>query len=311
LITPSERVENQQAGATAFAPAPIIVVGVHRTGTKWLSNMLSRHSSIVSVQSESFGGILETDMFHRMSGKFDLNYPDDFIGAIELWSETEFFKLTGVSKEIFYQCDPRPRDFVEMLRILMEEFARSRGARFWLQKAHPIDLPRIQRVLGDAKLIGIRRGLREAVRSQIKSASDRNIRQNVLKTCLRQRFEDDNVRQLERLPNAKVVRYEDLRRDRELVLGELCDFLNVDFEVGMLDARYRPNSSFSGTGVSDELPEATERGIALCSKLVDRLPASLASALAPIMRRRVSGVPLVSGTFLSKRQRLADQRVYT
>ena len=64
-------------------PTPVIVIGMTRSGTKWLSNILCNHSEMIGVQSEQHGGIIETNMFHIMPRKFNLSFADDYIAFIE------------------------------------------------------------------------------------------------------------------------------------------------------------------------------------------------------------------------------------
>ena len=77
------------------AATPLFVVGLNRSGTKWLSNTLCQHAEVAGVLHERFTGILETNMLDTIPRVFpDLREGDDYAAVIELWSATEFFGLT-------------------------------------------------------------------------------------------------------------------------------------------------------------------------------------------------------------------------
>ena len=108
---------------TAPAVRPIIVVGMNRSGTKWLSNIIARHRDVIAVQSPRTNGIVETNMFGPLPDKFDLSSPDEYIGLVELWAATHFFRCTGVDKELFYGLRPRPTSGLQLFDVLMSAYA--------------------------------------------------------------------------------------------------------------------------------------------------------------------------------------------
>ena len=117
---------------------PIIVIGMHRSGTKWLSNILCNHPEIIGLQRDrvreegASGGAMESNVLGRIQGMFgDLSRPDDYIGLIEFWSQTDLFKLSAADKELFYQLKPRPRSYYEVFRVLMDDLATRHQKRFW------------------------------------------------------------------------------------------------------------------------------------------------------------------------------------
>jgi hypothetical protein len=98
----------------------IIVIGMNRSGTKWISNLISNHPDVVSLQYERGGGILETNMFTNFPHSFgDLRFPDNYVGLIELWSKTDFFQCAGMDKDFFYSIEKRPTNYFELFQILM------------------------------------------------------------------------------------------------------------------------------------------------------------------------------------------------
>ena len=146
-------------------PVPIIVVGMNRSGTKWVSNILCNHDSVIGVRSHRARGIIETNMFGLMQQRFDLSSPDDYIGFIELWASTEFFQTTGVDKQFFYQLNPRPRKMLELFELLMREYALANQKSYWLQKTGPANAAVVLRHFRNAKVVITRRSLLDTVKS--------------------------------------------------------------------------------------------------------------------------------------------------
>lgn len=146
---------------------PIIVVGMNRSGTKWLSNIISRHPDVIAVQSRRNNGILETNMFGALPDKFDLSRPDEYIGLVELWAATHFFRLTGLDKELFYRLSPRPGNGLQLFEILMNEYARRAHKGHWLQKTTPKLADKVLEHFPQARVVVIRRGLMDTMRSTI------------------------------------------------------------------------------------------------------------------------------------------------
>jgi len=88
----------------------IFVIGKNRSGTKWLSNTIANHQKIACIQRPGAGGILETNIINRMPNIFGtLKKDNNFIGFIECFSQTNYFKLLHVEKEELYNA---PRDYL-------------------------------------------------------------------------------------------------------------------------------------------------------------------------------------------------------
>ena len=82
----------------------IFVLGKNRSGTKWLSNIILNNKEIAGIQSNYHRGILETNLFNVFNRKFgNLKRRDDYIAFVEVFTATDFFKLTGLSKELLYK----------------------------------------------------------------------------------------------------------------------------------------------------------------------------------------------------------------
>lgn len=226
---------------------PIFVVGMNRSGTKWLSNILCNHPDIAGVQYDRGGGIQETNMFSVLPQKFgDLAEVSNYIGLIELWSCTDFFRLAGVDKAFFYRPETRTTSYTALFRALMEEVARCRGTRYWLQKIPPEDALLVLGEFPDARVVIIRRGVVATVRSSIQQSIKYGRRpRSLVGEGYHYAF---GCKCLDRVRTGREVyevTYERLRENPERVVRDLCQRLAIPFHEEMLRSDFRQNTSFS------------------------------------------------------------------
>jgi len=229
---------------------PIFVVGTHRSGTTWLANILCQHSSIVGIQAERHFGIHESAFFSHVRGRFgDLRDNNNFIQFVEVFGSSDYFILSGLKKEFFYEA--RPRTYPEAFRLLMDRLAEAKGAKYWVEKtpAHSLYLDEITMCYPDAKFIGIRRNVVDTVRSVVQRQRGMSTLLSRMILLVKTVFHYCNYMKhidhhLKKTDSMMVVNYEELRQTPQRVLSDVCQFLGIEFESQMLECRYQPNTSF-------------------------------------------------------------------
>jgi hypothetical protein len=278
-------------GAT---PKPIFVIGLNRSGTKWLSNELSKHTEIACVRNENTG-IRETNMFRAFGRKFDLNHLDDYIGLVELWSSTDFFIRTGVDKAIFFSSDPPITDHYLLFAQLMNAFATKQGKAYWLQKGSPIAGLELLKRFPDAHFVIVRRQMVDQIRSNvgrfarpgwttIARATFSYVRDNQIL---------DRLQSRSRCPS---VSYEELKMNRATIIQDLLNTWEIT--RGEIDETvvFRPNTTFPERTQRDDYFHSGQRlWIHFCALLSKLLPFPLKFYTAKRNWQRVG--PLVAGTF--------------
>ncbi len=224
-------------------PIPIFVIGMNRSGTKWLSNELSRHSEISSVRNE-VTGIRETNMFVAFANKFDISILDEYIGLVELWAATDFFKRTGVDKKILLEREQRPRSSVEVFEIVMDQFARLQNTKHWLQKTNPIIGSQLTKMRPAARFVIIVRNMKDQIRSNL-ARTYPNPGFMVIARAVFSYVRDKKILdRIVRETDCPVVKYESLKSDRENVLRNILTGWNLDPETVESDNDLKPNTSF-------------------------------------------------------------------
>lgn len=288
---------------------PILVVGLNRSGTKWLSNILCNHPDIAGVQSERARGILETNMFHRMQEKFDLRAADDYLGFVELWSKTELFKSSGEDRQFLYQLNPRPLSFIRIFDIVMERYAERRKASFWLQKCDPDRALEVIPVLNSPRIVIIGRETIAVGRSMQQMNRNRGARFSLLKSIPSIVRAEKLLAKISNRYSVIETTYESLKKDPSATISRICKQLGLTFSDSMLDVRYNPNTSFR-----DGLPEPLSPTYIATLRLVvggsRALPVWVLSRILKMPWRHRIPLRFVSGTFGDRKNRLADQTDY-
>ena len=241
---------------------PILVVGMNRSGTKWISNILSNHPQVSSAQYQRGHGIQETNLFGAFPRAFgDLAAPDNYVGLVEWWARTDFFRILDIEREYLYRLDPRPRTQFGLFRRLMEEAARRRGARYWLQKTSPFWAAACREHYPDARWVVIERDLVATLRSTLRLQSAQlPSRAAQIRAVFSFVHQEKLLRRVKQQPGAAALTYEALRADPGGETQRICAALGLDYDAAMLALPFQPNTSFRTTREREEtLTPAMER----------------------------------------------------
>lgn len=274
----------------------VFVVGLNRSGTKWLSNELSAHPQIACVLSEKTG-IRETNLFRCFGRKFDLEKFDDFVGMVELWSATDFFERSGISTDQIYRLEPLPTDNYELFAAMMNLYAEKENKRYWLQKAPPLAGLELYAHFPQANFVAIRRDLHDQVNSHIKLLDDRSwwsLTRAAFAFVRDSRILDKFCRRAK----CPVVQYTEFAGNKEAVLDRLL----AEWKMGEfpgLAGRTREliaNSSFDSSVAREQfLAPRQKLWISVCASVFRWIPYFVMIWLA----RRAWSRPgsLIPGTF--------------
>ncbi len=222
---------------------PVFVVGVPRSGTTLLRLMLNAHSHIsLGPETHFFREIWE-----KRNDYGDLRNKDNLLILWEKYSHTKYFRDFGYSdidlvKRLIVESVENYADF---LRILLEIYANNNDKNVWGEKTpdHLFNVPEIVEWYHDARIIHVIRDPRAVCASiaKVPWASDDVVSNS--------RVWNRYLAFANKLKNGKYgnsiieIRYEDLIHTTEEVLNEICSFLEIEFESGMLEF-YRDSSRF-------------------------------------------------------------------
>jgi hypothetical protein len=214
---------------------PIFIVGIPRSGTKLLRDLLNRHSDVAIPVSESH---FIPYYFSRI-GKFgDLSKASNFEAFYIDFSNTVFFQRLAQRRLSI------PRDvccgFVEkwtypgIIEGFYRAYAWQDGKSIWGDKtpAYLVHLPLLYSLFPEAKVIHIIRDPRDTCVS-IHRIWGKNIYRAAQKwhdnieICRKSAIKYMNKQYLE-------IKYEDLLQNPTDVLTNVCQILDIEFEHNML-----------------------------------------------------------------------------
>ncbi|HZD53852.1 MAG TPA: sulfotransferase [Woeseiaceae bacterium] len=288
---------------------PIILIGMNRSGTKWVSNIICGHADVIGVQSRRTGGILETNMFGAMQDKFDPAVPDDYIGLVELWARTEFFRRTGLDKDMLYSLSPRPRSVLRLFEVVLDEVARRNGKSYWLQKTSPPNASTVLEHFTNARIVVVRRNLLDTVRSMLGLQSRRGTR-SLFRATYRYVYQKKLLDRICRHHPVIEMHYEALRANPESEKARLFARLGLDAGRVSPEDPFPRNTSFASEAQRrDIMPRRDRLLVRVLAVVIDLLPLPVISA-AVVLRGFSLGRksrPLVADTFGELGDRLADR----
>ncbi len=224
--------------ATTSSDAPVFVVGLSRSGSTLLSRMLDAHSALAIfpetwwyVALDRFGCLEEfTDPWQYI---LFLNQVWDSLKS-ERDPAARVLAMEGV-KQPQYVGPTRP-----VLEKLGRAYASVRKARVWGEKTpgHVLWLPQIRALFPNARVVATVRDPRDVLVSYDERWNHgRGDTDFLMKSAAQVKHYLAHLLYQSVFPPEQVcrVKYESLVSQPSVVLEEVCRFLQLDFEPGMLE----------------------------------------------------------------------------
>ena len=224
--------------------SPVFIVGMPRSGTKLLRDILSQHKTICFPY-------IETECLPSWHRKYEAYDFDNFESFSKFYGDVTkgvYFRhqlLAGVSiidcLEWFESVKGRNTGVAGVFEALIKHDVSYKDGMVWGDKSPSyIDsICTLKLIYPGSKIILIVRDVRDYCLS-IRHAWNKNIYRAA------QRWDDSNNSALDALArdngSYSVVRYEDLLNEPAVVINKLCKFLEVDFLESMLTLR-RPSET--------------------------------------------------------------------
>ena len=229
---------------------PIFILGKQRSGTTWLANQLSQHSQIAAVKDDYHYGVHESAYFSHVAGRYgNLSRKTNYVEFAEVMAASDTLRILGINKEFLYSLWPTTYEGV--FKAVMDEAARAKGARYWLDKTpeHTLVVDRLVAAYPEAKFVATVRDPFEVMGSNIGRYRGGGWRKRVALfrgTLNLVHHTKEIARFAGRSARVRVVGFAALRQNPEEAFRELMDFLELEFEPGLLREVYPPNTTFHG-----------------------------------------------------------------
>ena len=214
-------------------PAPF-VVGLTRSGTTLLRMMLDAHRELTVPPETHF----VPDLIKAARAGGDADALLAAVASNRTWAD---FGIAEPELRRRFEAIT-PGDAGEAVRAFFDAYAERQGKPRWGDKtpAYMLSVQRIGRALPEARFIHLIRDGRDVALSQ--SARALNEQPPVAEQAARWVKRIGKSReQAAALVGARYVeaRYEDLVRDPEPTLRRICEFIDLDFDPGMLSYHER------------------------------------------------------------------------
>lgn len=244
---------------TEHNAGPLFLVGMPRSGTKLLRDMLNRHRCLrfSAIETEFFPfWVAQWDQFGAMDNLADFQrfYRRCLRLPFFLYNAERGIEID--CREWFRACEPyTPAAVFEALMRLVLSLPED-DPTIWGDKSpsYVSHVPLLMQQFPGAKIIHIVRDVRDC------SLSAKNAwGKNMLRAA--QRWQDDVSRcrdDGQRFPSAYIeTRYEDLLVDPRATLSRLCSFINVDLDEKMLVPGAETENKGDARGMSAVLKSNT------------------------------------------------------
>jgi hypothetical protein len=149
-----------------MSPKPIFIIGRHRSGTSWLSNILASVPGVYAPRTDPARSPQESAFFSHLVPYCNHGRTNADLLAIKfLFERSAYFSLTGLVEgpEILRN---RPAGY---FRLVMDAAAGRRDAAFWLEKtpAHTLCVRFLVQAFPDAVMLAVTRDYRDVVSSNV------------------------------------------------------------------------------------------------------------------------------------------------
>lgn len=225
---------------------PIFVLGKHRSGTSWVTNILLSHPNIFTPQHEAHQGQHESAFFSSVMPYFNWGWTEqDRIALKATFEVSDFYKLAiDPSLVNFDQLDSLSDSPPEFFRKVMNTAARARACTHWVEKspAHTLYIKEIYKYYPDAKFIAVSRDIIDTVISTVYRSSNSNSLLIWVKNSMRA------VTYYKILSRHKSkiywIKYEELKNNYNNTIKDLFEYLDLEVDKNEIKSNYAPNTTF-------------------------------------------------------------------
>jgi Sulfotransferase family len=222
---------------------PIFVVGYQRSGTTLLQSLIGAHPHIAAPPELHF--ILRVAHLATVFG--DLADDRNLRRALHeaLNPPADLFADAGFDEDVIFEsARAGPRTYAGLFDAILQDYADREGKPRWSEKTPSQRLGDIYGLFPDALAVHILRDPREIVASNLQMPWERRSAAVIARAV--RSFTLGSIRRGRRAGPGQYmqVRYEDLTRDPESVLRQVCVFLGEEYDENMLDPARRGGAIF-------------------------------------------------------------------
>ncbi|OED49885.1 sulfotransferase family protein [Leisingera sp. S232] len=280
---------------TTEGDGAIFVLGLQRSGTTWLANMIVGSGVVAAVTAPEHQGVHESVFFSHFARAFgEFANPTARADFEEALAQSDYFLLTGLPRAFLRDTVATAQDYAEVFERLMRRVMVDQGSRRWLEKSphHTLLAAELAARYPKAQFICVARRSETLLASRLaaygripsrgmKRLGDllRGALVNALYTRHLTGFAKGN-------PQVLMMRYDDFAKDIEPGRAALIDFLRLPVAPTALHSAFAANSSHAIDGKTRMLSAVDRLMIRLGDGLGAVLPLALLTAIEARRRKR-------------------------
>jgi hypothetical protein len=246
-------------------------MGSNRNGTTWLTNIISNHSEVSSVQHDVHWGMKENNMFRNLKYWGDISDTKRLIKFMSVYGEGDYFRLSNDNRAYFYSY--KPDNFIDFFLEMMDRFTKRQNNKFWVTKldTHFYSRPKILKYFmeeldvryDNTYFVSIKRDFGEVLESYLnmQGSTGKMLSRPILRELglvLKSARRASNYICVNDIHNTRGgirVKFDDLRQRRPEVARQIVNYLDISFEDRLLSDYYPSNSSFRAQDEEHRVPE--------------------------------------------------------
>jgi hypothetical protein len=277
--------------------APIFVLGLQRSGTTWIANLLAGSGVVCAVAAESHRGVHESLFFSHFANAFgSFEDAEDRAAFRVAFAASDYFLLTGLPEATLDEAIAQERDHAGVFERVMNALAEREHCAHWLEKSphHTLLAERLASRFPAARFVCVARSTPSLIASRLSAYGRENPHgfrraADILRGALVNAL---YTRRLKRFAagcdRARLFCYDAFVADERRGKRDLSVFLGLGVDPEALHSAFAPNSSHA-----DDRTRRLSRADRLLISLGDAL-----GAVAPLdwlssvetARRRARGV---------------------
>ncbi|SLN45904.1 sulfotransferase family protein [Pseudooctadecabacter jejudonensis] len=230
----------------------IFILGLQRSGTTWLANMLAALPQVAAVAHEDHRGVHESVFFSHFARGFGPWQDADARKAFcEAFAASDYYQLTEHEPELLPELVDSSDDYGDVFVRVMDLYAAVEGAEAWLEKSphHTLMARQLLRAAPDAHLVMVARRTQDLILSRLygfgrtpQAGIKRKL--DVLRGSLTAALYRREMRRLAASENALFVTYEALKNDPDHATRKtILSFLEIEADPAQMESTYSANTS--------------------------------------------------------------------
>lgn len=229
---------------------PVFILGLQRSGTTWIGNLLAAHPEVAAVTAVRHGGIHESLFFSHFARAWDWDDPRGRAAALQAFVDSDYCRLMDL--------DDREKGVVltslsaaEAFDNAMDLYAARQQAAIWVEKSphHTRHAREIAKVFPDASFVAIYRSTPSLIQSRL-GAYGRTPPQGarrvlaILRAAASNAFHRAEVSALARRYPDRVIQldFEVMKADRERQVERMLTQLGIS-QVPDLQSDHQANAT--------------------------------------------------------------------